>query len=113
MGLPELCFNNNKLGDEGVSALLPLFSKFSFKKVHLSGNGISDASVVALVDALKSSPVEELDLSHNNITSKGAAALGELMKSNTRLHSIALSGNKGLLVDKESSNLFSASEFVF
>jgi peptidoglycan hydrolase CwlO-like protein len=111
--LPELCFNNNKLGDDGVQALLPLFSKFSFKKIHLAGNGISDSGVVALADALKSSPVEELNFSHNNITSKGASALGELMKSNTRLHSIVLSGNKGLLVDKESSNLFTASEFVF
>merc|ERR1712125_74341 len=103
--LPELSISNNKLGDDGVNALLPLFQKFSFKKINLAGNGITDAGIIALVNSLQDNSVEELNLSYNCITSKGAVVLGNLMKNSTRLYSVSLSGNSGLILDSDSSPL--------
>lgn len=108
VALPELCLSNNKLGDDGVNALLPLFSKISFKSIRLAGNGITDSGVSALVNALSNSQVEEIDLSQNNISSTGAVALRDFMNASSRLHSVSLSGNKKLLLDDKSSTLFAS-----
>merc|ERR1712137_1228814 len=91
--LQDLAMNDNKLGDEGITALLPLFEKVAFKRVLLSNNKIGDTGVKALATALTSSTVEELDLSNNSITAEGAIALKTLMESNDHLHTLTLSGN--------------------
>lgn len=111
--LPELNFSNNKLGDAGVQALLPLFEQISFKRVALAGNNITDASAVALADALAKTDVQEVDLSHNNISSKGAVALHNVMKTNGSLCTVRLSGNNKLVLDEQSAKLFSGSGFIF
>lgn len=91
--LQDLAMNDNKLGDAGIQALLPLFEKVAFKRIMLANNSIGDEGVKALATALASSTVEELDLSNNSITADGALALKHLMESNDHLHTLTLSGN--------------------
>merc|ERR1712173_233666 len=79
--LQDLAMNDNKLGDAGIQALLPLFEKVAFKRIMLANNSIGDEGVKALATALASS------------TADGALALKHLMESNDHLHTLTLSGN--------------------
>ena len=91
--LEDLMLSNNKLGDSGVAALVPLFAKKTFKRVQLAGNCVGDSGAEALAGALGSSSVEEIDLSNNSVTGKGAVALKSLMESNDHLINLNLSSN--------------------
>ena len=103
--LQDLTLSGNELKDAGVLALLPLFSKFSFKRVRLAGNGIGDEGVVALAEALAKTSVEELDLSNNRIGPKGALALKALMESKDTFHTLILSGNNNLVTGADAQAL--------
>jgi len=94
----NLQLNNNKLGDDGASAVANLIKANStITHVHLSGNGIGDSGVAALCSALgPDSLVVDLDLSDNNITSAGASSIEKLLKNNTTIIKLNLSGNSKL-----------------
>ena len=90
--LKELKLSNNKLGDSGVAALVPLLAKKNFKSVKLAGNCVGDPGAEALAAALINSTTEEIDLSNNFVTDKGAVALKSVMESN-HLINLNLSSN--------------------
>jgi len=91
-----------------------LFSKkIEWRKIDLANNNIGDEGLIALSEALHSAKVEELNLANNKISPKGALALKAVMESNTRLHTVRLSGNAELVANASSAALFSASGFKF
>ena len=90
--LKELKLSNNKLGDSGVAALVPLLAKKNFKSVKLAGNCVGDPGAEALAAALINSTTEEIDLSNNFVTDKGAVALKSVMESNNLIN-LNLSSN--------------------
>jgi len=95
--LVEIHFNDNKIDDAGVEALVSLLNAKGSKLavVNLSGNEIGDKGAAVFAESIgkSSATISNIQLAENNIGDAGADALAQLIKKKQTVVHVNLSGN--------------------
>ena len=94
--LKTLRVARNELGDDGASALAPLFchKSMSLTECDISGNGIGDNGMLQISEAARQcKSIKLLNLSSNACTGTGCRVLGEMLEENESLTELDISWN--------------------
>ena len=94
--LQRLYLPNNKISDEGATALAQaLEGNTTLQRLDLDNNQISDEGATALADAMKgNTTLQILNLHKNQISDEGATALAQALEGNTTLLGLNLGNNQ-------------------
>jgi len=89
---------NNKIGNEGASALAEgLQTNTTITVLNLANNKIGNEGASALAQVLQTNTtITVLDLANNQIGNEGAAALAEVLQTNTTITVLNLVGNEDI-----------------
>ena len=94
--LKTLRVARNELGDDGATAIAPLFcnKSMSLTECDLSGNGIGDNGMLQISGAVRQcKSIKLLNLSSNACTGTGCRVLGEMLEENESLTELDISWN--------------------
>jgi hypothetical protein len=94
--LQKLRVARNELGDDGASALAPLFREesMSLTECDMSGNNIGDNGMLQISEAVQNcKSIKLLNLSSNACTGTGCRVLGDMLEANESLTELDISWN--------------------